>query len=173
MDGKDLFGVLGVARTASEDEIKQTYRKLARRYHPDVNPNNPSAEERFKEISFAYDVLSDPDKRKLYEEFGEAGLTDGFDPNQARGYRSWSRGARRSPHNQTFTDAGDLGDLFAEFFGPRDPFRAAGPVRGADASGEVTVDFLDAVLGAEVPLQVRRAAPGGGERQLMVKIPVP
>jgi len=79
-DEKDLYAVLGVARDASPEEIKKAYRKLARKHHPDVNPNDPAAEERFKEISAANDVLSDADKRARYDEFGMAGLQEGVRP---------------------------------------------------------------------------------------------
>jgi DnaJ-class molecular chaperone len=80
---KDLYKVLGVSRNASEDEIKKAYRKLARKHHPDVNPGNKQAEERFKEISFANDVLSDPEKKKIYDEFGVDAMQSGFDPKAA------------------------------------------------------------------------------------------
>src|SRR5439155_25627673 len=86
---KDLYAVLGVSRQASADDIKKAYRKLARKHHPDVNPGNKQAEERFKEISFAYDVLSEPEKRKIYDEFGFEGLQSGFDADRARQYREW------------------------------------------------------------------------------------
>ncbi|MBI3303993.1 MAG: J domain-containing protein, partial [Deltaproteobacteria bacterium] len=82
MARRDLYEVLGVSRTASAEDIKKAYRKLARKYHPDINPGKKEAEERFKEISFAHDVLSDPDKRKLYDEFGEDSLQPGFDPEK-------------------------------------------------------------------------------------------
>ena len=91
MEERDLYADLDVPRGASDDEIKKAYRKLARQHHPDVNPGDKKAEERFKELSFAYDVLSDADKRKRYDEFGVAGLAEGFDPEQARAYSSsWS-----------------------------------------------------------------------------------
>src|SRR5579875_2490518 len=91
---KDLYAVLGVPRTASAEEIRKAYRKLARQHHPDVNPGNRQAEERFREISFAYDVLGDPEKRRLYDEFGHEGLQPGFDPVRAREYRRWSESGR-------------------------------------------------------------------------------
>src|ERR1051326_7362724 len=96
---KDLFAVLGVKRDASADDIKKAYRKLARKHHPDVNPGNKQAEERFKEISFANDVLSDPEKRKIYDEFGSEGLQSGFDAERARQYRDFQSraGAERAP----------------------------------------------------------------------------
>src|SRR5215470_19376889 len=98
MTEKDLYAALGVSRTATEAEIKKAYRKLARKHHPDVNPGNKEAEERFKAISEAYDVLGDPKKRKLYDEFGMAGVQSGFDADKARAYReqaqTWQAGGR-------------------------------------------------------------------------------
>src|SRR5664279_3303200 len=93
MDAKDLYGVLGVDRSATAADIKKTYRRLARKYHPDVNPGNKQAEERFKEISQAHDILSDAEKRKLYDQFGMEGLQAGFDENQARAHREAGPGA--------------------------------------------------------------------------------
>ena len=77
---RDLYQILGVARDASEDVIRKAYRKLARRHHPDVNPNDKGAEDKFKEISHAYSVLSDTEKRRAYDEFGEVSQEGGFDP---------------------------------------------------------------------------------------------
>jgi DnaJ-class molecular chaperone len=87
---QDLYAILGVAKTATADEIRKAYRKLARQHHPDLNPGNKQAEERFKEISLAHDVLSDPERRKLYDEFGHEGLAPGFDAARAREYRRWA-----------------------------------------------------------------------------------
>lgn len=167
MDEQDLYAALGVDRKAGEDEIRTSYRRLARQYHPDVNPNDPKAEDRFKEISFAYDVLSDPEKRARYDEFGSQGLQPGFDPEQARAYQRWSEGARRSPSHETFGEEIDLDELLGRMGGlgglGREWRRA--PRRGRDAHAEVAVDFLDAVLGREVRLDV----PGRGT--LRVRIP--
>jgi curved DNA-binding protein len=161
MDERDLYADLGVAKGASADEIRKAYRKLARQHHPDVNPNDPKAEERFKEISFAYDVLSDEEKRKRYDEFGMASLAPGFDPEQARAYRRWSDSARRSPFSETFSSDVDVEDLLSELFGAE---RARGPRQGADVEAEVQVDFLDAVRGEEVRI-------GVGGQSLRVRIP--
>src|SRR5881409_2971287 len=90
MATRDLYADLGVKKSATADEIKKAYRKLARRYHPDVNPGNKQAEERFKEISQAHDILSDPEKRKLYDEFGMAALQAGFDAGRTRAYEEWA-----------------------------------------------------------------------------------
>jgi DnaJ-class molecular chaperone len=162
MEERDLYADLGVARGASADDIKKAYRKLARQYHPDVNPNDKKAEERFKQISFAYDVLSDDEKRRRYDEFGSAGLSPGFDPEQAREYKRWSESARRSPHSGAFAgEEIDLEDLLSGFFGAE---RGRGPRPGADAEAELEVDFLDAVRGGEVRIDL-------GGQSLRVKIP--
>jgi DnaJ-class molecular chaperone len=180
VEEKDLYAVLGVPRGASEEDIRKAYRRLARKHHPDVNPNDPKAEERFKEISFASDVLLDPEKRKRYDEFGVAGLAQGFDPEQARAWQRWTRGARESPFRRTFSAEGDLGELFAELFGARmggapfgEPFERR-PARGADVEGDVTVDFLDALRGAEVRVRVRRPdASGAGGEEVALKVRIP
>lgn len=171
MEEQDLYAALGVSRGAGDDEIRKAYRKLAREFHPDVNPNNPEAEERFKRVSFAYDVLSDPEKRKLYDEFGMTGLAEGFDPEHARAYRTWSEGAQRSPFAEGFFRGGSIDDLFGDLFGGQ---RAAFTRRGTDVEGEVSVDFLDAVRGGEVRLQFRKPGPGGAAPEttsLRVRIP--
>ena len=163
MAEKDLYAALGVARDAPDDDIRSAYRKLARKYHPDVNPNDPSAEERFKEIAVAHGILSDTAKRKLYDEFGMAGLSDGFDPKQARSYQHWNQGAGQSPFHQDFTSDVNLEDLLSGFFsGSR---QARGPTRGRDASSQVWVDFLDAVSGGDVRIRVE------GKGALRVTIP--
>ena len=170
MDEQDFYAALGVARGAGEDEIRTAYRRLARQFHPDVNPNDKSAEDRFKEISYAYDVLSDPEKRTRYDEFGVAGLQAGFDPEQARAFQRWSEGARRSPVHEAEGEAIDLDELFGLFGGAARAGGAGGawrrvPRRVRLAPAEVTVDSLVAVLGRELRLEV----PGRGP--LRVRIP--
>ena len=164
-DDKDLYAVLGVARDASPEEIKKAYRKLARKHHPDVNPNDPAAEERFKEVSAANDVLSDADKRARYDEFGMAGLQEGFDPEQARSWQRWSQGARKSPFQEDFSSQIDLEELLRSHFGGAAGARARGPRRGADAEAEVEVDFLVAANGGEVLLNF------AGRDPLRVRVP--
>ncbi len=156
MTDRDLYADLGVARDASADDIRKAYRKLAREHHPDVNPNDPTAEERFKKVSFANGVLSDPDKRSRYDEFGLEGLADGFEPEQARAYQRWSQGARQSPQFGNFSSEIDLEDLLAGFFGAGagGGARASAhvPIQGRDAESDLRISFLDAVLGAKLPL---------------------
>ena len=145
---KDLYSVLGVDKKASPAEIKKAYRKLAGRYHPDRNPGDAKAEERFKEISAAYDVLGDPDKRKQYDRgtlfgFGQ-GRTGGHGPAGAGGFGGF--------------DAGDFGDILSNLFG-RSGQRAGDQrrpraERGRDLEAEVTISFDQAVEGAQVPLSV-------------------
>jgi molecular chaperone DnaJ len=142
---KDLYETLGVAKGAGQDEIKKAYRKLARQYHPDNNPGDASAEERFKEVQTAYDVLSDPEKRKQYDAFG-------------------SQNGRQGPGGFTFTtegfdfaDLGDLGDIFGGLFGGRgrtQQQRGQRGQRGHDLEVEVNLSFEDALRGVETKIPV-------------------
>jgi molecular chaperone DnaJ len=164
-DEKDLYAVLGVKKTATHDEIRKAYRKLARKHHPDVNPGNKAAEERFKEVSAAYDVLSSPDKRKLYDEFGTAGLREGFDPAKAREYQQWARsreatGGGAAPGGFDF-DLGDLfGDVFSGYGGGGAASRGRGGARaprarpGQDVVATVEVDLAQAIAGSEITVEV-------------------
>ena len=161
MADKDLYATLGVSRSATTEEIRKAYRKLARKHHPDVNPGNKKAEERFKEISLANDVLSDPEKRKIYDEFGMQGLQAGFDPNRAR---QWRGGADAGPAGgaegfgfgkySSFEDIfSDLGDLF----GGRGAGRAGGGRgRGRDLEYSMEIDLLDSIRGATQMIALRR-----------------
>ncbi len=141
---KDYYEILNVSRDASLDEIKAAYRKLAKKYHPDLNPNDKEAEQKFKEINEAYEVLSDPEKRRKYDMFGEAGV------NGQGGY------------SQDFTGFGDIFDdifdIFTGGFG-RTSHRARdyGPVKGADLRYDLTLEFEEAVFGAEKEIQIRRS----------------
>ncbi len=156
MAARDLYDVLGVKRGASAEEIKKAYRKLARRHHPDVNPGSKQAEERFKEISHAHDVLSDPEKRKVYDEFGMEGLQAGFDAERARAHGEWagqraSAGAGAGGGFGRYTNFEDIfGDIFAESRGP-------GPTTGQDAETSLEIDLLDAVRGLSTQLTIDRA----------------
>ena len=133
MADEDLYAVLGVPKTAEADAVKKAYRKLAGKLHPDKNPGNKSAEARFKQVNHAYDVLGDAQKRKLYDEFGEEGLREGFDAERARAYRGWASrqpsgarngygGAQGFDPEELFGSAGGgagFSDLFGDLMGRR------------------------------------------------------
>ncbi|HEV8716407.1 MAG TPA: molecular chaperone DnaJ [Candidatus Binatia bacterium] len=161
MAQKDLYHVLGVSRTASADDIKKAYRKLARKYHPDINPGNKEAEERFKEISLAHDVLSDPEKRKLYDEFGEAGLRSGFDAENMRAYQQWSSSGFGGAHNEQRGDRAPFSfeDLFGDWFSASRG-RAEGRAEpGEDLEYILDLDLLQAVRGTSQVISVQRPTP--------------
>jgi molecular chaperone DnaJ len=140
----DYYEVLGVARGASDQELKSAYRKQALRYHPDRNPGDHSAEEKFKEASEAYQVLSDADKRAAYDRFGHAGL-----------------GAQGFGGGNPFAGGVDLGDIFGDLFGEMfnvggQSRRAGRQQRGDDLRFDLTIKFEDAVFGAETEVKIRR-----------------
>lgn len=157
---KDFYEILGVAESASQDEIKKAYRKLAKEHHPDANRDDPQAAERFKEIGEAYSVLSNPEKRKQYDRMRKFGGLGGF--GQRRGPNT-RPGAGEGPFGATggsfsFEDLGGLGglgDIFSTIFdrGRREPGRA-GPARGQDVEYVVETPFLTAVRGGKISIQV-------------------
>jgi molecular chaperone DnaJ len=165
MATRDLYADLGVKRGASADEIKKAYRKLARKYHPDVNPGNREAEEKFKRISFANDVLSDDAKRKAYDEFGEEGLQAGFDADRAREFKraqesmagggwSWGGGGgggagAAGGRYSSFEDI--FGDIFG---GGRGGEHAAEP--GPDIETTLEINLLDAIRGTTATVQLSK-----------------
>ena len=146
-----LYDTLGVKKDASADEIKKAYRKLAATYHPDKNPGDAAAEEKFKEVQNAYDTLSDPEKRKQYDAFGSTNGRrsggPGFDPRDV----NFGGGG-----NFTINDLGDLGDLFGGIFnrGQGTRARRPEPERGADLEVQVNVSFEDSLRGLEVKIPV-------------------
>ena len=187
---KDPYSVLGVSKTASAVEIKKAYRKLAKKLHPDVNPGDKKAEEKFKEVSGAFEVVGDPKKRALFDEFGEVATKGGFDEAKAREARAWQQQAARGgfgggeggfpPGFEGFSgraggyDPDDLSSMFGDLFRGRQQGRArraaTEPIGGDDAEAEIEVDLRDAVLGAEREIGVTR--PGSSEpSRLKVKIP--
>jgi molecular chaperone DnaJ len=153
---KDYYKVLGVAKNASAAEIKKAYRKLAQQHHPDANPGNTQAEDRFKEISAAYDVLGDEDKRKQYDQVRDmaaSGFGSGGSPGGGGGFGGGFPGGVR------FEDLGDLGDLFGGLFGGGRRGGGARPARGADLETTVTVSFDDAMTGTKMPVRISGPAP--------------
>ena len=140
---RDYYEVLNITRTATEQEIKSSYRKLAMQHHPDRNPDNPHAEEKFKECTEAYSVLIDSNKRARYDQFGHAGVDGGsgfggFDPSN-------------------FADFGDIfGDIFGDLFGMGGGRRGRGAQRGGDARADLTLTFEEAAFGKKTQVKVRR-----------------
>ena len=142
----DFYEVLQVSREANDQELKASYRKLAMQYHPDRNPNNPEAEDKFKECSEAYQVLSDPEKRAAYDRYGHAAFQNGgpgaANPFQGAGFQG---------------DIGDIfGDLFGEMFNMGGSRRATRVQRGRDLRYDLTLEFEEAVFGVEKEISIRR-----------------
>jgi curved DNA-binding protein len=188
---KDPYATLGVSRTATAEEIKKAYRKLAKKLHPDVNPGDKKAEEKFKDVSAAFEVIGDPKKRALYDEFGEIALRAGFDEAKAREFQRYQQaagGARgfggggggSSGFEEVFRQRGgggfdpnDLGSMFEDLFGGRAQARRGRvrnePIPGEDAEAAIEVDLRDAVLGAEREIALQKE--DGTPTRLRVKIP--
>ena len=178
----DFYKELGVARGASDDEIKKAYRKLASQLHPDKNPGDKKTEARFKNVNRAYQALSNSEKRRLYDEFGEEGLREGFNSAAARAYRNgggYSSRRRGGPMNVedmfstpgSESSPGGIGDLFGDLFS-RGGRRGSNPgMKGSDIASEVSVDFISALRGAELKLRLQdggdeitvRVPPGAGD----------
>lgn len=141
---RDYYEVLGVAKGASEDEIKKAYRQMAKKYHPDLNPGDKEAEARFKEVNEAYEVLSDSQKKARYDQYGHAGV----DPNfGAGGYQGYGFDGMDI----------DLGDIFSSFFGGGGARRSNpnAPRRGSDVSASVVISFEEAARGCKKQVDVR------------------
>ncbi len=137
---RDYYEVLGLSKGADEASIKKAYRRLAKQYHPDMNPDNPEAEEKFKEIGEAYSVLSDADKRAKYDAYGFAGVDPNFGAGQGGGFGGFDMGGF------------DVGDIFSSFFGGMGGMggssaRRNGPVRGEDVGARVAISFEEAAFG--------------------------
>ncbi len=157
MVGKDYYSILGVSRSASEREIKQAYRKLARKYHPDVNPGDKSAEERFKQINAAHEVLSDPEKRRKYDQYGDQWqYADQFAKAgwQQQPSRDFSQGGGRFHFG-----ADDLGSLFGNLFGGGAGSRRVRPRRGRDIEYPVEVTLEEAFQGAKRTIALQTEEP--------------
>ncbi len=141
-DKRDYYEVLGVDRNVSEADLKKAYRKVAKKYHPDTNPGDAEAEEKFKEAAEAYAVLSDPEKKAKYDQFGHAAFEQGGGPGGFGGF--------------DFADMGDIfGDIFGDFFGGGSRrSQSSGPVKGANIKTTVRVSFEEAVFGTQEELEL-------------------
>jgi molecular chaperone DnaJ len=169
---KDYYAMLGVKKTATPEEIRKAFRKLARKYHPDVNPNDKKAEEKFKEISEANDILSDEKKRKVYDQLGF--YSDQIDPAQAEAYARQQSGGGGMPVDfggfdfsgfqgggpqpgPGSTGWGSFKDIFSGIFsGAQQPGKPRGPQPGTDLEYQVTVDFWTAIRGGQSRIQLQR-----------------
>jgi curved DNA-binding protein len=170
----DLYKDLGVARGASQDEIKKAYRKLAAQFHPDRNPENKSAEERFKAINRAHQVLGDAQKRALYDEFGDMALREGFNVDAARAYtrarspfggRASGAGGGGGFNLEDILGNGNIGDIFGDMFRGGQGRNARRAAKGADVSSEVSVDLSSALRGTQVLVNL------AGSEGIQVRIP--
>ena len=164
---RDYYEVLGVSKTATEDELKKAYRKLAKKYHPDANPDNKEeAEAKFKEVNEAYEVLSDPKKRQMYDQFGTVdpqGFGGGAGgPFGGGNYYSYSSSGFNGFNGfDGFADFGDLGDIFSSFFGGSSRTSSSrqqtrGPRKGADLNLSMEISFEEAFLGVEKEISITR-----------------
>ncbi|WII73056.1 DnaJ C-terminal domain-containing protein [Bdellovibrio sp. 22V] len=184
MAKKDFYSILGVSRSASAEEIKKAYRKLAMQFHPDKNPGDKKAEEKFKEISEAYDVLSDQKKRDMYDQFGHAG-SQGFGGaggpfGGAGGFGGFGGGAGGAGHGQGGDPFQDIfGDVFSEIFGARGGPGAAGArggrrqqAKGTDLRYTLNISFEESALGTEKVISFMRQRSGKEESaKLSVNVP--
>ena len=182
MAEKDYYDIIGVKKTATDDEIKKAYRALAKKYHPDKNKGNKDAEAKFKQISEAYSVLGDKEKREQYDRLGREafnfggatgpfGAGGGANPFGGFDFSQFTRAAGGGGGARTRTrrtsGAGGFTDIFSDLFGGGG--FEAGPQRGADVEAEVTIDFRDAVLGTTMELTLAR----GGESPDTIKVKIP
>lgn len=160
MAQKDFYAVLGVSASATADEIKKSYRRLAKQYHPDTNKGDPKAADRFKEISEANNVLGNVEKRKKYDEMRRLGAFDPYTRSRPDGARPGGGFSGRSgPGGARVEDIdvgglGGLGDLFSSMFGGARPQRPSGPEKGQSVETTLEVPFRDAALGGKVPIEL-------------------
>lgn len=181
MSKKDFYSVLGVSRNVTADEMKKAYRKLAMQYHPDKNPGDKKAEDRFKEISEAYDVLSDPQKREMYDRFGHAGANGfggagaGAGPFGAGGFGGFSRESRSSGGTGPDPFQDIFGDVFSEIFGsPKGGGSSSRrrQTKGTDLRYSMSITFEESALGTEKVINFMRQRDGKeSSAKLSVNVP--
>jgi DnaJ-class molecular chaperone len=175
----DFYATLGVPRSASPEEIQKAYRNLARKYHPDMNPDDATAKTKFQEVQAAFDVLNDPEKRKRYDQYGSG--FEAFGAGEPGGARTWRYTTSGGPQTFPFDlndlfgagvepeSAGGFADMFKQFGRGAGRRREAKAARGGDLKHELSVPFATAILGGQAALTVQRA--GGSVETIKVKIP--
>jgi molecular chaperone DnaJ len=166
---KDYYGTLGVGKKASDDEIRKAYRRLARKYHPDLNPGDKAAEDKFKTVQEAYDILSEPKKREMFDQYGfysDSGIPTGGAPpggGPGMGFEGFDfsdfinqqgAGRRGAPPNQD--SGGRFTDIFSQFFGGKQAAQQQQPEKGADLEYTLNIDFWQAIRGTQVRLSISR-----------------
>ncbi len=170
---EDFYKILGVSKGTEQNKIKKAYRKLARKWHPDINPGNKEAEQKFKDISRAYDCLGNEEKRKLYDEFGEDGLQAGFDAEKARQYKQWGAYQQkdRGQTGQGFGKYESYEDVFGDLFGfgggggdfsqgQRGP--RASSSKGRDLQHDMEIDLISSLKGFDTELSMQKMKPCPG-----------
>lgn len=188
-DKRDYYEVLGVGRNADDTQIKKAYRKLAKQYHPDTNAGDADAEKKFKEVTEAYNVLSDKEKRKLYDQFGHAAFDQGAGEGGPGGNGYWrTYGGPQGSYQEYHFDGGNMDDIFGDIFGDifhhgtgrntyggfhSGGFHSGGfRQRGSDVRAEVTVGFDEAAFGCDKVIRIQDPSdPKGGVQSLQVHIP--
>lgn len=171
MAKQNYYSVLGVPRNATAKDIKQAYRKLARKYHPDVNPGDAAAEQKFKEVSEAYAVIGNPESRKKYDQFGSQAFSSGFDSVFGKGSGSGGghTGNLRDFFNSRGGFADSFGSIFEDLFGGTQPRAHTTSGRGQDIEQTVEIGFEEAIRGTTIHVQVPRQH--SNVERLQVKIP--
>ena len=178
MTKRDCYDVLGIKKNATDKEIKSAYRKLAKKYHPDANPGDKRAEEKFKELSEAYDILKDPEKRKLYDRFGHAAFDEtmaghgaygqqGAQQSYGSGWYDFGTTGNGGQYREYHFSSDDLGDIFGDFFGGFGKGAHTGGNKGADIETEMTISFDEAAFGCTKKIYFE----GNQKKPLEVKIP--
>ena len=178
MTKRDCYDVLGIKKNATDKEIKSAYRKLAKKYHPDANPGDKRAEEKFKELSEAYDILKNPEKRKLYDRFGHAAFDEtmagqgaygqqGAQQSYGSGWYDFGTTGNGGQYREYHFSSDDLGDIFGDFFGGFGKGTHTGGNKGADIETEMTISFDEAAFGCTKKIYFE----GNQKKPLEVKIP--
>ncbi|MFT8917639.1 MAG: DnaJ C-terminal domain-containing protein [Oenococcus sp.] len=164
MDNEEYYNTLGIDKNASQDEIKHAYRKLSKKYHPDLN-HEPGAEDKYKQVQEAYETLGNSQKKAAYDQYGKAGA------NAGAGQNGFGGGFQQGGFSFNGQDFGDFGDIFSQMFGGG--FNPNGPRKGRDLQYRVNLTFEEAVFGKETEIKYVRQEKGGSSKEHAVKVTIP